>query len=84
MKTEEGERKVGHFRKFNSKFTYYLIRHGRVVGAKIVGEREHSWDLEQGGLQIPTLYTLLCPDPRILELFKTNVLKLVEGNMLTA
>ena len=46
IKTDEGERKVGHVPKFISKFTYYLIRHGRVVRAKVVDEREYSWDLE--------------------------------------
>ena len=84
MKTEEGERKVGPVPKFMSKFTHYFIRHGGVVRGKVVGEREHSWDLEQGGLQIPTLYTFSWPDPCVLELFKTNVLRLVEENMLTA
>ena len=42
VKTEEGERKVGHVPKFMSKFTYYFIRHGGVVRGKVVGEREHS------------------------------------------
>ena len=77
MKMEEGERKVGHVSKFMSKVTYYFIRHGRVVSGKVVGEREHSWDLEQGGLQITSLYTFSCADPRVLELFKTIVYFLI-------
>ena len=47
--------KIGNVPKFMSKFTYYFLRHGGVAHGTVLGERQYSWDLQQGGLQIPTL-----------------------------
>ena len=59
------------------------LRHGGVVRGTVLGERQYPWDLQQGGLQIPTLYNFSCGDHRVLELFKTNILRSLEENMLS-
>ena len=82
VKTVGTGRKIGRVPKFMSKFAYYFLRHGGVVRGTVLGERQYSWDLQQGGLQIPTLYNFSCGDHRVLELFKTNILRLVEENFL--
>ena len=83
VKTVGTGRKIGHVPKFMSKFTYYFLRHGGVVRGTVLGERQYSWDLQQGGPQIPTLNNFCCGDQRVLELFITNILRLVEENMLS-
>ena len=55
VKTVGTGRKIGHVPKFMSKFTYYFVRHGGVVRGTVLAERQYSWDLQQGGLQIHTL-----------------------------
>ena len=56
---------------------------GRKIGSCIIffdmGSREYSFDLEQGGLQIPVTYSFMGP-PRIVDVFKTNILRLIEEN----
>ena len=83
VKTVGTGHKIEHVQKFMSKFTYYFLRHGGVVRETVLGERQYSWDLQQGSLQIPTLYNFSCGDHCLLELFKTNVLRLLEENMLS-
>ena len=46
---------------------------------RVVGSREYSFDLEQGGLQIPTKYTFTGPC-NIVEVMKTNISRLIEEN----
>jgi len=33
-----------------SRLTYYFTKHGGVVRVTVLGERQYSWDLQQGGL----------------------------------
>ena len=80
VKTADGDgRKIGHVPKFMSRFVYYFLRHGRTVTGRVIGSREYSFDLEQGGLQIPATYYFMGP-PRIVDVFKTNILRLIEEN----
>ena len=72
-------RKVGHVPKFMSRFVYFFLRHGGTVTGRVVGSREYSFDLEQGGLQIPTKYTFTGPC-NIVEVMKTNISRLIEEN----
>ena len=80
VKTADGDgRKIGHVPKFMSRFVYYFLRHGGTVTGRVIGSREYSFDLEQGGLQIPATYYFMGP-PRIVDVFKTNILRLIEEN----
>ena len=61
-----------------SRYVYFFMRRGGTVEAEVTGPREYSWDLEQGGLQIPAIYRFKCPDEKMLAICKTNVSRLVD------
>ena len=68
--------KIGHVPKFMSKLTYYFIKHGGIVCGTVTGKRQYSWDLQQGGLQIPTFYTISCENENVFKTYKSNIIKL--------
>ena len=47
---------VGHIPKFLSKITYFYLKHGGDLLVKIIGKRQYSRDLSQGGMELPALY----------------------------
>ena len=47
---------VGHIPKFLSKITYFYLKHGGDLLVKIIGKRQYSRDLPQGGMELPALY----------------------------
>ena len=44
---------VGHVPKFLSKLTFFFLKHGGTLTIKVTGERRCSFDLAQGGMEIP-------------------------------
>ena len=44
---------VGHVPKFLSKLTFFFLKHGVMLTVKVTGERRYSFDLPQGGMEIP-------------------------------
>ena len=44
---------VGHVPKFLSKLTFFFLKHGGTLTIKVMGERRYSFDLAQGGMEIP-------------------------------
>ena len=44
---------VGHVPKFLSKLTFCFLKHGATLTVKVTGERRYSFDLPQGGMDIP-------------------------------
>ena len=44
---------VGHVPKFLSKLTFFFLKHGGTLTVKVMGERRYSFDLAQGGMEIP-------------------------------
>ena len=44
---------VGHVPKFLSKLTFFFLKHGGTLTVKVTGERRYSFDLAQGGMDIP-------------------------------
>ena len=47
---------VGHIPKFLSKVTYFYLKHGGDLLVEIIGKRQYSRDLPQGGMELPALY----------------------------
>ena len=47
---------VGHIPKFLSKITYFHLKHGGDLLVEIIGKRQYSRDLPQGGMELPALY----------------------------
>ena len=58
------------------------MRRGGTVEAEVTGPREYSWDLEQGGLQIPAIYRFSSTDEKTLAICHTNIIRLVTENIL--
>ena len=82
MKTLNGLT-VGHVPQFMSKFTFFFIRHGGAVKGRVCVPRRYSEDLEQGGVEIPTIHTFACGNDYGFHKFKTEITKLVNENMRT-
>ena len=49
---------VGHIPKFLSKITYFYLKHDGDLLVEIIGKRQYSRDLPQGGMELPALYVL--------------------------
>ena len=47
---------VGHIPKFLSKITYFNLKHGGDLLVEIIGKRQYSKDVPQGGMELPALY----------------------------
>ena len=46
----------GHIPKFLSKITYFYLKHGGDLLVEIIGKRQYSRDLPQGGMELAALY----------------------------
>ena len=60
-----------------SRFVSYLLLHGGTVTWRLIGGQEYSYDLAQGGLQIPVKYSFKGP-ASIVKVLRTNVERLLE------
>ena len=60
-----------------SRFVFYLLLHGGTVTWRLIGGQEYSYDLAQGGLQIPVKYSFEGP-ASIVKVLRTNVERLLE------
>ena len=47
---------VGHIPKSLSKITYFYLKHDGDLLVEIIGKRQYSRDLPQGGMELPALY----------------------------
>ena len=47
---------VGHIPKFLFKITYFYLKHGGELLVEVIGKRQYSRDLPQGGMELPALY----------------------------
>ena len=74
---QTSERKIGHVPKFMSRFVFYFLRHGGTVTGRVIGGQEYSYDLAQGGLQIPVKYSFEGP-ASVVKVLKANVERLIE------
>ena len=69
------ERKIGHVPKFM--FVFYFLRLGGTVSGRVIGGQEYSYDMAQGGVQIPVKYSFEGP-VSVVKALKTNVERLLE------
>ena len=68
-------RKIRHAPKFISRFLYHFLRHGGTVTGCVNGARKFSFDLEQGGLQIPVKYSFT-GSHRMVEILRIYIIAL--------
>ena len=55
---------------------FYLLLHGGTVTGRLIGGQEYSYDLAQGGLQIPVKYSFEGP-ASIVKVLITNLERLL-------
>ena len=56
---------------------FYLLLHGGTVTGRVIWGQEYSYDVAQGGLQIPVKYSFEGP-ASIVKVLRTNVERLLE------
>ena len=83
VKIIEDGRKIGHVPRFMSKLLFFFLRNGGNVSRTVIGSKQYSWDLPQGGVQIPVKYTFI-GNQRIVNILKTKILQLIEEHMMVA
>lgn len=58
---------IGHVPKILSKYTFFFLKNGGTLAVKVTGERQYSYDLEQGGLELPAEYCFLTSNQSLLD-----------------
>ena len=66
---------VGHVSKFLSKLTFFLLKHGATLTVKVMGERRYSFDLPQGGMEIPAEFIYKLEKKELIDQMKEKTLE---------
>ena len=66
---------VGHVPKFLSKLTFFFLKHGATLTVKVTGERRNSFDLPQGGMEIPAEFICKSEKKELIDQMKEKALK---------
>ena len=53
---------AGHVPKFLSEITHFFLKVKGNLVVKITGQRRYSWDLDQGGMELPSTYVFTSTD----------------------
>ena len=69
---------VGHLPKFVSKLTHFFVEHAGKIRCEITGSKRYSFDIEQGGLEIPAKIVFQNSNERIIEEMKKKLALLIE------
>ena len=65
---------VGHVPNFLSKLTFFFLKHGGTLTVKVTGERRYSFDLPQGGMEIPAEFIYKSEKKELSDQMKENTL----------
>ena len=66
---------VGHVPKFLSKLTFFFLKHGATLIVKVTGERRYSFDLPQGGMEIPAEFIYKSEKKELIDQMKEKTLE---------
>ena len=69
---------VGHLPKFMSKPAHLYVKHADKIRCEIAGSKRYSFDLEQGGLEIPAKIIFQNSNERIIEEMKKKLAPLIK------
>ena len=58
---------VWHVPKFLSKLTYFFLKNGGTLCANVTGEISFSYNLDQGGMELPADFRFTSSNPKLLE-----------------
>ena len=65
---------VGHVPKFLSKLTFFFLKHGTTLTVKVTRERRYSFDLPQGGMEIPAEFSYKSEKKKLIDQMKEKAL----------
>ena len=66
---------VGHVPKFLSKLTFFFLKHGGTLTVKVMGEKRYSFDLAEGGMEIPAEFIHKPEKKELSDQMKENTLE---------
>ena len=66
---------VGHVPKFLSKLTFFFLKHGATLTEKVATERRYSFDLPQGGMEIPVEFIYKSEKKELIDQMKEKTLE---------
>ena len=69
---------MGHLSKFMSKLPHFFVKHDGEIRCEITDSKRYSFDLEQGGLEIPAKIIFQNSNERIIEEMKKKLTPLIE------
>ena len=55
------------FQKFYRNIHSFFLKNGGTLAVKVTGEQQYSYDLEQGGLELPAEYCFLTTNQSLLD-----------------
>ena len=67
---------VGHLPKKMSHLSSLFLRRGGLISCEVTGARRHSWDLPQGGLEVPCTVIYRSTDVKELDKIKSLMSKI--------
>ena len=69
---------VPHVPKFLSKLTFFFLKHGATLTEKVATERRYSFDLPQGGMEIPVEFIYKSEKKELIDQMKEKTLEQIK------
>ena len=70
---------IGHVPKFLSQLIFFFLKYEGTLSIKVTGERRFSFDLPQGGMEIPADFVFKTVDAKLHNQMREKVLKELEN-----
>ena len=69
---------IGHVPKFLSQLIFFFLKHDDTLSIKVTGERRFSFDLPQGGMEIPAEFTFKSVHEKLYDQMREKVFEELE------
>ena len=70
---------IGHVPKFLSQLIFFFLKYEGTLSIKVTGERRFSFDLPQGGMEMPADFVFKTVDAKLHNQMREKVLKELEN-----
>ena len=78
MAIKNNAQTVGHVPKFLSKLVHFFQKHEGELLVEVIGERRFSFDLPQGGMEIPAKFTFKTENIELFQQMQEKTLEQIE------
>ena len=75
----DNEQTIGHVPKFLSQLIFFFLKYEGTLSIKVTGERRFSFDLSQGGMEIPADFVFKTVDAKLHNQMREKVLEELEN-----